>query len=207
MQRLALAGIGLGFAAVLGGWATAGGGPGCGPKPRDPDFRRLVFHAVLEGCYADGVTTAEAKAVLRADPATGQPMHFVDGCPLCMPALDAFALYAGRPPLRSRSKGSPGDTFGPGLDETVRERLGSDVLKERLDAVNTLVDRWIRARIETMRPTADERDRWTSRLKDMMEKGTAILRSRAEDGTAGAYGAMKGCAVCQACCSGAVSAR
>jgi len=203
MQRLALAGIGLGFATVIGGWAAAGGGPGCGEPPRDPDLRRLVFHAVLEGCYAEGVTTAEAERVLRVDSATGRPLHFVDGCPLCMPALDAFALYAARPALRCRGKMTPPDTFGPGLDGQLRDRLNSKALKPRLDAVNTLVDRWIRARIDSLRPTAAERERWTVRLKEMMTKGTAILNARATDGTAGAYGAMNGCAVCQACCSGA----
>ena len=86
-------------------------------KPRiiDPgSMTQLVFFAVLEGLYEDGVGTDDVDRILAVDPKTKQPRleeHFVYSCPLCMPAFDAMVLYRSRPNFYGRKDSS--DNFGP----------------------------------------------------------------------------------------------
>ncbi len=99
-------------------------------KPRviDPGSSgQLVFFAVLEGLYEDGVSTDDVERILAIDPATKQPQyseHFVGACPLCLPAFDAFQLYRSRPMFYGRKEAI--DKFGPGLDPILVKKLHSD---------------------------------------------------------------------------------
>lgn len=162
------------------------------------EMRQFVFFAVLEGCYEDGVATVDVERILAPDPATDRPTHFVDGCPICMPALDAFRLYRNRPLLATPFGGATRDTLGDGLAPHLRARLKSAVLKERLDAIHTLVSRWVDRRLGLIRATDTEREWCASRLEAFKKKGIATLRAQQSDGDAGALGAIGDCAVCQA---------
>ena len=58
--------------------------------------RQMVFFAVLEGLYRDGVSSADVDVFLRKDKnekGIEGYIHFVYGCSICMPALDAFRSY------------------------------------------------------------------------------------------------------------------
>src|SRR4029077_3675969 len=78
---------------------------------------QLVFFAVLEGLYRDGVANSDVDLIIPPGP-NGQPRfdpeHFVYACPLCHPAFEAFRLYRQRDDFFGLK--APVNTFGPGLD-------------------------------------------------------------------------------------------
>jgi hypothetical protein len=159
-----------------------------------PGYRETIFYAVLEGLYDEGVGNDDVDILLREDPATKLPMHFVYGCPLCNPAIDALRLYRGRPKFHGL-KGDP-DTFGPGLPAPEREALRNTDILVRLRVLHDLVERSLQRKLSSMRLTKDERTAWHLALAEMRDKGGKLLEQAREQGAAGALGAAKGCAVC-----------
>src|SRR2546429_752891 len=60
---------------------------------------QLVFFAVLEGLYRDGVSNDTVDLIIPPGAngaARFEPEHFVYACPLCHPAFEAFSLYRHR---------------------------------------------------------------------------------------------------------------
>jgi hypothetical protein len=168
-------------------------------KPRVVDsayLPQLVFFAVLEGLYEDGVSTGDVNRILAVDPRTQQPQfheHFVDACPLCVPAFDAFALYRSRPQFYCRKDSA--DTFGPGLDPLVAKKLHSEMKADQLEAIQTLVNRWVIRRLEMMRLTKDEREQWTAVIEEGRKRGMDRLQ-QAQAANQNEYFGWKGCAIC-----------
>lgn len=199
MQTRWLVGAGAGAVmagaiALLGRAALPDDLPPAAHVPGEMNLRHEVFYAVLEGCYEDGLANDAVDRILAPDPATGRPMHFVPKCPVCMPALDAFRLYRGRPiPV---FRGGDRGTFGPGLDAFLTRRLASEVMKERLDVLHTLMVRWVGRRLDARRGTPEERAEWNQRLQELAKKGMAMLQAVQEEGRAGAYTGMSTCAIC-----------
>jgi hypothetical protein len=175
----------------------AGLAPANDPATDRPDSfslaHRTVFFAVLEGLYEDGVATKDVERILMVDPATKTPMHFVYGCPLCSPALDALRAYAKR--LDWEYKGKP-NTFGHGLDEKARAALASDDFPTRFAAVQGLIKRWLGRRLKLMRLTPKEKREWVDVIGDMSKKGNALLAEFRRSGTAGELGKAKECPIC-----------
>lgn len=168
-------------------------------KPRiiDPgSCTQLVFFAVLEGLYEDGVSTDDVERILAVDPRTKQPRleeHFVYSCPLCMPAFDAMVLYRSRPNFYGRKDSA--DTFGPGLEPAIKKKLDSAQKADQLEAVQTLVNRWVGRRLDSMRLTKDEREQWTAVIEEGRQKGMAFLQA-VQAGNRNEYLGWKGCAIC-----------
>jgi hypothetical protein len=137
---------------------------------------RMVFHAVLEGLYEDGVPNAVVDAVVPRQPKPGvDPVKrsFVAQCPLCHPVYEAFAAYQKRPAFAADPAGR--DTFGKGLDTAVVEALTADDPKTRLQALAPLVKRWVERRLTAMRLTAAEKVEWEAKLADRSREGKAFL--------------------------------
>jgi hypothetical protein len=65
------------------------------PLPCDPG---VVFLAVLDGLYHEGVANDDVDVMLTRDATTGVFRYFVYACPLCMPTIDALQLYRGPRP-------------------------------------------------------------------------------------------------------------
>jgi hypothetical protein len=180
-------------ALVLAGSNATPIAPGSPAAPQDApaftpvvmdDAYQLVFFAVLEGLYRDGVSSEVVAALTAAPPEGGYPAHFVWQCPLCMPALNAFNVYAARPPFCG-IKGRL-DTFGAGLAPELAERcLGPDL--------NELVQRWIGERLDALRLTEEERDLWHERFEHLRKQGMESLWGMQQGG---AYAGVKRCAVC-----------
>src|SRR5215475_5620678 len=60
---------------------------------------QLVFFAVLEGLYRDGVTNTDVDLIIPSGDDGKSKFdleHFVYACPLCHPAYEAFRLYRHR---------------------------------------------------------------------------------------------------------------
>lgn len=159
----------------------------------DEPASRLIFFAVLEGLYTDGVSNDVVDLVLPPD-AGGRERnlreHFVYACPLCHPAMEAFRLYRDRRAFFGLKPGTR-DTFGPGLPDSLLAGLRSRNKIERLAAVQSLIDRWVRRRLAMMRLSPAEQTDWTTRIESGRKQGMAALQSDERR-----YGDKK-CAVCE----------
>jgi hypothetical protein len=178
------------------------------PNLIDPQSRsQLIFFAVVEGCYEDGLSTADVDQILGVDPRTKQlrySEHFVGCCPLCMPAFDAFQLYRSRPRFYGLKEAI--DKFGPGLEPDLAKKLHSDQKADQLEAIQNLVNRWVSRRLDSMRLTKDEREQWTAVIEEGRRKGMQGLQ-QAQAGNQNEYVGWKGCAICDGSAGASQTAR
>src|SRR5262249_38066228 len=67
---------------------------------------RLVFFAVLQGLYEDGVSDEVVNSIVPPDKKGREKMRhsFVLQCPLCQPAYEAFCVYQSRPRFLDEDK-------------------------------------------------------------------------------------------------------
>ncbi len=178
--------------------------PAVQPEPKAPrcaaagssegdSFHRELFFAVLEGLYREGVDNETVDRVIEVEPQSSGWRHFVQGCPICMPALDAFRVYRGRPVLVSFKVRN--DTFGFGLLAEERARLVGADDGERRAAIQALIERWVAERMQRVRLDAAERATWRQALEERRKQGMASLESlRQQPGSL--YRDMKACALC-----------
>ena len=153
-----------------------------------PDEHTMIFFAVLEGLYRDGASNEAVDAILRQDDKGGY-IHFVYGCPICTPALDALLVYRKRAKFTPK-KGPHVDTLGGGLPKTtVKRLLGADP-KERLDTIHNLLAKWVGRRVRLMRLTELEQGYWRGVLEDGRKRGMSVLRDDSS------FVGSKRCAVC-----------
>ncbi len=177
------------------------GGAASPPKPGParmwPETRasQLVFFAVLEGLYRDGVTNSDVDLMIPPGEG-GKPKFdqeiFVYACPLCHPAFEALRLYRQRERifgLKARV-----DTFGAGLDEAVRKQLRSQQPEERRRAVEGLIRRWVSQRLEMMRLTKTEREVITLEIESGRKQGMGGLKQAVAAGEASQ--SRTNCAIC-----------
>ncbi len=156
---------------------------------------QTVFFAVLEGLYTDGVTNEVVDCILSPDPKSGEPRyneHFVYACPLCHPAYEAFRLYRARPTFYGL-KGEP-DTFPGRFPAEVVMKLHSDRIEDRLPAIQTLIEGWVRRYLDKMRLTPEEREQVTAHMKLGRDRGMKMLETNREKGFS--FNA-KTCAICE----------
>ena len=166
------------------------------------EAHRLVFFAVLEGCYADGLIMEDLNWILplKAEGCRDDYANFVLSCPLCSPALDAFQLYAVRQPSSSQqNKSTRFDTFGSGLDADVKAELAKPG-QARRDAIQGLIQKWVDSRIVTMRLTDAETTALREELGKMRKRGEKALKTFQEAGNGDAlkerYKDWKSCPIC-----------
>lgn len=167
---------------------------------------QTVFFAVVEGLYADGVSNEDVDLIVPPDPKSGEPTmteHFIYACPLCSPAFDALRLYRARRPFYGM-KPSNISAFGQGLEPAIRDQLRSSKKADRLAAIQGLVEKWVRRRVETMRLTPAELTQWQERVEARRQQGMKMLESFQAGGHGDFYGKIysnwprKGCAICDA---------
>lgn len=144
---------------------------------------QLVFFAVLEGLYRDGLTNSDVDLIIPPDN-EGRPRFdneiFVYACPLCHPAFEAFRLYRQRDQIFGL-KGKL-DTFGTGLDEAIRTRLRSQNADDRRLAIEGLISRWVSQRLEMMRLTKPEREEITGEIEKGRKQGMSGLKQAVQSG-------------------------
>ena len=158
---------------------------------------QLVFFAVLEGLYTDGVQPEAVRAVLGGHEL--ETTLFVPACPLCTPALVAFETYAARGPLHVKAwdaNGRPLDTFGPGLPDDVVARLQSPDRAERLAALQPLIATWITRRLDFGRATDAEREELRHWMEDGRKRGMNQLGALRRSLDAAAAASWPRCATC-----------
>lgn len=156
---------------------------------------QLIFFAVLEGLYRDGVTNSDVDLIIPPGE-KNQPKYdkevFVYACPLCHPAFEAFRLYR----QRDRIYGLKQDlnTFGPGLNQTTRTKLQSSNPEERRQVVEGLISRWVSQRLEMMRLTTAERESITKEIEAGRKQGMGMLKQFVKGGELSQ--SRTNCAIC-----------
>jgi hypothetical protein len=137
---------------------------------------QTIFFAVLEGCYTDGIANDTVDRILGVDAmhkGGNFNAHFVYCCPLCHPAYEAFRLYRRRQDFSGRKETI--NAFGGGLEPALERKLHSDKRPERFEALQTLITRWVALRLNTMRLTPQEREKWSHRMERRRKEGMMAL--------------------------------
>jgi hypothetical protein len=192
----------LGLITAQAGAPLSPAGPAKKAEPKSPwDWKedpvcRMVFFAVLEGLYQDGVSSAAADSVVGKTKASAAEIKqtFVFQCPLCHPVYEAFRLYQQRPTFRDK-----GDTLGKGLEARLERDLRSKQLRTRQDALQACVHRWVERRLTQMRLSAEEKNDWARRLEERSQQGNALLtRLKGSDPWYRSWG-YGFCAACKGC--------
>jgi hypothetical protein len=156
------------------GTTPAGSNPVYWPESRTS---QLIFFAVLEGLYRDGVHNDEVDLIIppgKDGRGKFDLDNFVYACPLCHPAFEAFSQYRRRELFYGLK--AQLDTFGPGLDEAVRTQLRSPDAEKRRQAIQGLINRWVARRLEMMRLTDAERADITREMEQGRKQGMNGLK-------------------------------
>ncbi len=195
----------LGAVLLLGWLGLTSEQPQSAAKPSEPaaDVKRddpwystaaghLIFFAVLEGLYTDGVST---EAVEQIIPKGDFREHFVYCCPLCHPAYEAFRLYRERHEFHGLKVSV--SNFGHGLSAKVMDQLKSGDRKVRLEVIQSLIRTWILRYLSSQKLADAERQKIEQQLIEGQKKGLMALQN-SQDPT----WPIKGCAICDGCVEG-----
>lgn len=173
--------------------------------PEFDDTARFIFYSVLEGLYEDGLSNEDVDQVLMKNPGQSY-FHFIYACPVCNATIWALESYRTRPEQFYAMK-TIGGTFGPGLSPEVHQRLHGDDPKQRLGAINLLVQTWMDRRIKSLNLTEPARVKLLAALEEKRQQGVKALESFRKlqhgpdfgvDKAAPAYADLEECAVCNA---------
>ncbi len=134
---------------------------------------QMVFFAVLEGLYMDGVPDDVVEAIV---PGEGKPgadplaRNFVPQCPICNPVYEAFALYQKRPTFVGDGKQN---TFGSGgLAPEIANALKSKQLPVRVkEGISPLVKKYVSARLAKMNLSNEQKQEWQAKLHERTTQG------------------------------------
>lgn len=159
-------------------------------QPPTQDWRsdpacQLVFFAVLEGLYADGVpdevvdlivppAEKNAKTGEAKDGDSSVKQCFVFRCPLCHAAYEAFVLYQRRQGFNG--SGEAKSTFGKDFDRNIIEQLKSDKPATRVYAMGRMIRPWIKKRMDLMRMGETEQKALLDKLLKYAADGDALFQ-------------------------------
>jgi hypothetical protein len=147
---------------------------------------QLVFYAVLEGLYTDGVSNEAVDLII---PKGDFNTHFVYCCPLCHPAYEAFRLYRKRDEFFGLKASV--SSFGRGLPAKVMDQLRSADRGVRLQAIQELIQTWVSRDINGLKLTKEERARIDREMEDGRRRGMESLKTKNDPSWP-----IKGCAIC-----------
>ncbi len=164
---------------------------------RSDPVNQMVFFAVLEGLYTDGVPNEVVDLIVSSkdDKESNVKHSFVFRCSLCHAAYEAFALYQKRPNFVA-TKGKA-NTFGTGVDPKILRDLKSDQPSVRVMAMGKMMRPWIDRRIKMMRLSPEEKTEMLVKMAQYASEGTAIFRKIKK--TDSAYFDWQFYGGCQAC--------
>lgn len=147
-------------------------------KGKYSNEHRFVFYAILEGLYEDGVPAEAINLIVpdvhaMADSERPGRTNFVESCPLCTPAFEAFRTYKLRPVFYGQ-EGTKFSTFGFGVSaERMRGLRGSPSV--RRETIRSMIEDYVGRRLETTALDDEERMDMELRLEDMKKDGHSAL--------------------------------
>lgn len=169
---------------------------------KDDPVCQMVFFAVLEGLYSQGVSDEVVESIVgpKCDTSDADKMRerikrsFVLECPLCQPTFEAFVAYQSRPRF---SDGSNADNFGSGFEQSMKERLLSDRLQTRLEALKVFVQDCVSKKLAHVDMSEEEFADWGGRVMKRAQEGKQQLigLTRSEESYQ-QWGIYWGCAAC-----------
>lgn len=167
---------------------------------KDDPVCQMVFFAVLEGLYRDGVSDDVVECIVPKTPNPERDSlrkNFVPECPICHPVYEAFALYQKRPNFKD---GGKRNAFGKGeLAPEIVKAFKSDSLPTRVkEGIQPLVAKYVAAHLAKMNLSAEEKQEWSKRLKERVQEGTSLygkLRAT-EEGRLLGWSFYGGCGAC-----------
>ena len=129
---------------------------------------QMVFFAVLEGLYTDGVPDDVVDAVVPREGKLAK--NFIPECPICHPVYEAFALYQKRPTFAGDGKQN---TFGSGgLSAEIANALKSKELPTRVkQGISPLVQKYVSARLAKMNLSPEQKQEWDAKLRERAGQG------------------------------------
>lgn len=172
------------------------------PKTTQVDWKRdpvcrMVFFAVLEGLYEDGVPGDVVDSIVPRKVGKGKhrmKTSFVFSCPLCHPVYEAFRAYQQRPGF---SATPDSNTFGKAFDAKTAKLLKSAKPGTRLKALAPLVQKWTKRRLEMMRLSKAEAEQWNRKLAAHARTGKGFLLAYlGKDEAYKGWSPYWGCAAC-----------
>ncbi|MEZ0266342.1 MAG: hypothetical protein ACAI43_16555 [Phycisphaerae bacterium] len=158
---------------------------------------QLVFFAVLEGLYTDGVPDEAVNLIVPPDAGGEGVKHsFVFRCPLCHAAYEAFVLYQNRTAFNG--SGEKRSTMGGAFDPKVLESLKSKDVRTRVYTMGAMIRPWIERRMKMTQMGEAEQKALLKRLLDYAAEGDRLFRTlRAQPGSV--YQEWMFYGGCQAC--------
>ncbi|MDB4777947.1 hypothetical protein OAG68_00660 [bacterium] len=163
---------------------------------------QMVFFAVLEGLYSDGVADDVVESVIgpKCDLDDAELMQerigrsFVLKCPLCQPTFEAFVAYQNRPRF---SDGTGASHFGEGLEDELREGLLSENSQNRLQALKVPVQKWVSKKLKSSSLSKEQIAEWAQRIEKRGGEGKSQLMTLMEsDDRYKDWSPYWGCAAC-----------
>jgi hypothetical protein len=148
---------------------------------------QMIFFAVLEGLYTDGVSNENVDLII---PKGRFGDHFVDCCPLCHPAYEAFRLYRQRSDFYGLKIAK--NAFGPNTaNAKAYEELHSGDRAVRLRAIEGLIQGWVARRFSSLKLRDAERSRVMELMEIGRKRGMEALQQKNDPSWP-----LKGCAIC-----------
>lgn len=179
------------------------------PVPASEEWRtdpacQLVFFAVLEGLYTDGVPDEVVDLIVPPKSKQDVKHCFVFNCPMCHAAYEAFVLYQRRQAFQNANE--PKSTFGKKLDlqseagKQLLANLASTEPRTRVFAMGDLIRPWIDRRIQQLNLTTAERDALIAKLLEYAKRGNSLFLSYRRDKSTVYYEWQfyGGCQACEA---------
>ncbi len=147
---------------------------------RDPACQ-LVFFAVLEGLYTDGVPDEVVDLIVPPKDEKDDSVErcFVFRCPMCHAAYEAFVLYQRRQAFNGSNEAK--STFGKDFDRSIIDSLKSDRASTRVIAMGNLIRPWIDRKINSLKMTEADRDALVATMLRYAEEGNTLFRARRAD--------------------------
>ena len=160
-----------------------------GPSPEkiedlvlgNAEMIRFVFLAVLEGLYEDGADSLLLKGLLEGPP----DELFVYKCPICDAVQSAMSAY-----VTGNIPGIwVGELYGEGFPEAIRAGLGNPDRDGKLDALESLVSRYVKRRFDTHRLAPEDETRLKKALLEGKRFGRSVMSKSAGNRCANCTGA------------------
>lgn len=138
------------------------------PKPpSDAALNRFVFFAVLEGLFEDGMPAETVDLILSKND-KGEYENFIYACPICTPSVEAFRAFQMR---RQFYHGRKGEAYFDAKPDPLFDEIAKQAQQKRYNkALDTLMQRYIKRRLDRLNLSADERAVWLAALKVGQEK-------------------------------------
>ncbi|MEX2216153.1 MAG: hypothetical protein WD768_18725 [Phycisphaeraceae bacterium] len=140
---------------------------------------QLVFFAVLEGLYTDGVPDEVVNLIVPPASKDSKDDHesvkrcFVFRCPLCHAAYEAFVLYQRRQAFHGSDEKN--STFGKNFDRKIVEGLKSDQASVRVFAMGAMIRPWIERRMNMLNMSDGEQKVLLDKLLKFAGEGNDIF--------------------------------